>query len=232
MGLDFLSDYDRRSRIHEDRWTYSVDLGLAMANPDRRMVAVRRDRSRWALISPVPLDAAARAELLEKGEVEALIVPTAFHNAFVPESCDAFPDAVSYLTRGAERVGVEKNRRRRLPGDLPPEWVEALDPVLLDGMPRGNEVVFHHRSSRTLLVSDLCFEFDRRSPAGTRFLFRLFGAYPGLRKSRLFRLMIRNREAFRCSFDSLLERHFDRVVMSHGIIVESDGQQRLQAQRP
>ena len=44
MGLDFLPDYRRWHRIHEDLWTYSVDLKVALANAGRRMVAVRRDR--------------------------------------------------------------------------------------------------------------------------------------------------------------------------------------------
>ena len=230
MSLDFLPDYRRWHRVHEDLWTYSVDLNVAFTNAGRRMVAVRRDRSRWALISPVPLDENSRAELLEHGEVEALVVPTAFHNTFVPESCATFSQATPYLTRGAKRVGIDKNRRRRLPGDLPPEWTRELDPLLLEGMPKVNEVVFLHAASGTLLVSDLCFDFDGY-PLSTRVLFRLFGAYPGLRNSMFFRMMIRDREVFRRSFERLLEWKFDRVVMSHGVIIESEGQEKLRAMR-
>jgi len=98
-------------------------------------------------------------------------------------------------------------------------------------MPKVNEVVFLHAASRTLLVSDLCFDFDTRYPLGTRLLFRLFGAYPGPRNSMFFRMMIRDRQAFRGSFDRLLEWDFDRVVMSHGAILESGGKETLRGMR-
>lgn len=230
-AFGFLDDHLRWKRIHENLWTYHADLRLMGARAGRRMVAVRRRGGCWALLSPVLLDPSSRAELEAEGRVGALVVPTAFHNTFVPESAAAFPDAPLYLVDRARRDGLAPERCRTLPGDLPAEWGEELTPFPLGGMPRANEVDFLHPASRTLLVSDLCFNIDDRYPPLTRLLFRAAGARPGIRASRLFRMLIRDRQSFLRSLDRILACEFDRVVMSHGAIIEEGGKAAIQVLR-
>ena len=187
------------------------------------MVAVRHLGRSWTLFSPVPLDRDSRTELEAEGRVDALVVPTAFHNTFVPESAAAFPEATIHLAEGAKRQGLPPDRCRSLPDQLPPAWGEDLVSIPLDGMPRVNETAFVHPSSRTLLVSDLFFHIDDRYPWSTRLVFRLAGARPGARASRMFRVLVRDRPAFLRSLDRILACDFDRVVMSHGVVVDDGG---------
>jgi len=227
-ALSFLEDHDRWRRIHDDVWTFHLDLNLLGVVPmGRRMAAVRRPGAGWALLSPVLLDDASRKQLTDAGPVEALIVPTAIHNTWVPESCVVFAAATAYLARGARRRDLPPERCRKLPQELPHEWTTTIEPLPLDGMPRINEVVFLHRPSRTLIVADLCFNFDRRYPASTRALYWLFGASSGLRFSRLFRSMIRDRPAFLRSLDRILGLDFDRLVVCHGSVVETGAREAL-----
>jgi len=230
-ALGFLDDHLRWKRIHDDLWTYHTDLRLMGAQAGRRMVAVRRGGCSWALFSPVPLDRASRAELEAEGRVDTLVVPTAFHNTFVPESAVAFPDAAVYLVERARREGIAPERCRALPGDLPADWGKDLVSLPLDAIPRANEVDFVHPASRTLLVSDLCFHIDPRYPPLTRLLFRIAGARPGIRPSRLFRMLVRDRETFLRSLDRILACDFDRVVMSHGAIIEEGGKTAIRGLR-
>ena len=222
-------DHGRWRRLHPDLWTYHADLRLAGAPVGRRMVAVRRPGAGWALLSPVPLGDADERALLDEAAVEAIVVPTAFHNSFVAETMVRFEKSPAYLVRGARREGLPAERCRDLPDAWPAGWNETLETLPLSGMPRVNEVVFLHAPSRTLLVSDLCFHLGPGYGLGARLLMRVAGAYPGVRTSRLFRMMIRDRRAFEASVDAILERDFDRVVMSHGLVVESDGRRRLAA---
>lgn len=191
------------------------------------MVGVRRSGAHWALFSPVELDDASRRQLTDAGEVEALVVPTAFHNTGIAESCEAFPGARAYLTRGVRRRALPADRCHRLSEGLPPEWAGEIEPLPIDGMPRVNEVALLHPASGTLIVSDLCFNLDRRYPLATRMLFGLFGVASGLGISRLFRAAIRDRPAFLRSLDRILDREFDRLVMSHGAIVETGAREAL-----
>jgi hypothetical protein len=208
--FDFLDDHQRWRRVDENLWTYHTDLGSMGVRPGRRMVAVRRSGHRWTLFSPVPLDRESRAELEGEGQVDALVVPTAFHNTFVPETAAAFPNATVYLVDQAKRHDLEPERCRSIPDDLPATWGEDLVSIPLDGMPRVNEIDFVHPASGTLLVSDLIFHIDGRYPWLTRLVFRLAGARPGIRASRMFRMMVRDRPAFLRSLDRILACDFDR----------------------
>ena len=45
--------------------------------------------------------------------------------------------------------------------------------------------------------------------------------------SRIFRLCISDREAFHASLKQMLESDFDRVIVGHGEVIESDGKVAL-----
>ena len=99
--------------------------------------------------------------------------------------------------------------------------------IPLKSLQMTREVVLLHRPSQTLIVTDLFFNFGRESPWFTRLMMRLLGAFPGpgvtlLEKVR-FERQIARREIVR-----LLELDFDRVLLTHGSIVESGGRQAVQ----
>ena len=89
-----------------------------------------------------------------------------------------------------------------------------------------NEVVMLHRPSRTLVVTDLVFHFTPAHPWLTRAAMWMSGAYPGCRASVLERVGM-DRAVAREEIGGLLELDFDRLVPSHGAIVESGGKQAL-----
>ena len=95
-------------------------------------------------------------------------------------------------------------------------------------MPKINEFVFLHRPTRTLIVTDLVFNFDvaRQNVFGKLFL-KLNGIYGQVGCSRLFRHFIKDRAAFQQSITAILALDFDRLILAHGAIVESDASQIL-----
>ena len=103
-------------------------------------------------------------------------------------------------------------------------WENELPKVMLRGMPKLNEFVFLHHASRTLIVTDLLYNFDiaKQSFLGKLFL-KLNGIYGRPGCSRLFRRFIKNRAAFRQSISEIMMLDFDRVVLAHGSIIESGG---------
>ena len=88
-------------------------------------------------------------------------------------------------------------------------------------------MVFFHRPSATLIASDLAFHIGASSPALTRLVFRLGGAYEKLAPTLLERMLVRDREAFRRSLERILEWPFDRVVVAHGEVLEKGGREAL-----
>ena len=94
-----------------------------------------------------------------------------------------------------------------------------------------HETVFLHRPSRTLIATDLVF--NQRSDdfsGGVRWLMRLNGAVDRFGPTRLFRhVFTGDRRALAQSLEPVFAWDFDRVIMSHGHILETGGKQALQA---
>jgi hypothetical protein len=90
-----------------------------------------------------------------------------------------------------------------------------------------SEVVFFHRKSRTLIVSDTAHNFAPGVPVGTRMAFTMLGGWRGFRTTMLDRVVTRDRQRARASLDRVLAWDFDRVVVCHGAVLETGGKAAL-----
>ena len=224
-----MNDNRQWHRPHTDLWNYRVPLGLLGLDIGRSGVVARYSENRWAFIGPVPLDPASRRAIDDAGRVDALIVQTAFHNAFVPEACDEFPDALVYLAKGAKTEDLPDDRIRRL-DELPEAVTRSLIPFPLRYR-IANEVLFFHAVSATLIVGDFCVHFPDDPPSlRARTLRRLLGWVPGPRMPTLLKLLLHRRSAL-STFEHVCEQRPQRIVMSHGEPIENDIDTALQALR-
>lgn len=199
-------------------------LGLELG---ARMTVVRLASGDLLLHSPVAASEERVREVGRLGRVAHIVAPNRFHHLFVGDWQKHHPEAAIHVAPGLER------KRDDLPissllGAIPdPVWADVLDQVALTGIPATNEVVFFHRSSSTLIASDLAFQIGPESPPLTRAAFRAMGAYGCLCPTPLERLLVRDRAAFRGSLERILAWPIERVVVAHGAVCESDGRARL-----
>lgn len=96
----------------------------------------------------------------------------------------------------------------------------------LSCFPSTNEVLVLHRPSRTLIVTDLVFNFPATAPWITRAAMRCLLGYPGCRTTLVERLGMR-RDVARRELAALAKWDFDRLIMAHGDIIETGGKQAL-----
>lgn len=89
-----------------------------------------------------------------------------------------------------------------------------------------NEVVVLHRPSRTLVVSDLCFNLESDAPWLTRVVMWLALGYPGPRTTVLERWFMK-RERAREDLRTIPDQDFDRLIMAHGHVIETGGKDAL-----
>jgi hypothetical protein len=115
-----------------------------------------------------------------------------------------------------------------LTGTPPGLWSGVLEQVEIGGMPGVQEVVFVHRPTRTLLLTDLCFNVRSAPNLFTRVFMKLNGAYGHFGPSRVGRGFMKDRAAVRASVDRLLALDFERIVMGHGDVVQSGGRAELE----
>ena len=127
--------------------------------------------------APVGLDDQLRQALAKLGPVGHVVTPNTEHQKFAPLWFIEYPEAVSYACPGLRERKPEAGWQTSLeslldaPGGLtsthPPEaWGGAIDMCwvrdkipLTPGIPFFNEVVFCHRPSGTLFVTDLWWNY-------------------------------------------------------------------------
>jgi hypothetical protein len=96
---------------------------------------------------------------------------------------------------------------------------------------RIREVAFVHAPSRTLVLTDAVFNYRGNDlPWLARTFMRANRAYGRFGPSRIFTsFVIADGDAFQASIEAVLEHDFDRVIMSHGSVLETGGKDAIRA---
>jgi hypothetical protein len=192
-----------------------------------RMTVVRLAGERLLLHSPVALDPDLRAQLDALGQVRFAVAPNRVHHLHAGDVARAYPGARLWIGPGLERKRPDLVHEAVLTDDAPEEWRDEVGQVFFRGRPYENEVTFFHRASRTLILCDLAFNFGPRAATPTRLLMKLIRSYGHLGPSKLDPFLIRDRRAARESLERILAWDFDRIIVSHGEVLESGGHEIL-----
>lgn len=197
-----------------------------------RMTVVQLSGGGLWLHSPVPIDDALGAELTDLGPVQHVIAPNCFHHLFALAAKSRFPDAVLWGPVALQR----KRPKLAFDATLGPDaaegaaWGADFDYTLLEAGPKMVEAVFHHRASRTLILTDLLVNLPPTDHWWTRTFMSVAGGYPGLKQSKLWRWLTKEPDAAKAAIERILEWPFERVILAHGSLVEGpDARERLRA---
>jgi hypothetical protein len=198
-----------------DVWEYNPPLRVIGIEMGHRMTVVRlADGSLW-VHSPVAWTLELDAEIRALGVARRFVAPSRMHDGFWPSWFEHFKYAEFAAAPGVVKEHPELPFSAKLGDERPGVPGGELQARLMRGMPLVNEVVFLHAPSRTLIVADLMFNLDPPD-FRSRLLLRLNGALGRPTPSRMFRMAIRERAAFRESLDEVLLWDFERVIVGHG----------------
>jgi hypothetical protein len=201
-------------------------LGLQVG---ARMTIARLAGGGLFIHSPVRLHDELRDEVERLGPVLHLVAPNRYHHLHLGAWATAFPEATCWAAPGLVEKRPDLRFHQVLSPNAPPAWAADLDQTRWEGAPALEEVVFRHRQSRTLVLTDTAHNLGPSTSAGTRIAFRLLGGGTGMRTSILDRLLTRDRPAACASLERVLAWDFDRVIVSHGEVLERGGRDALAA---
>jgi hypothetical protein len=209
-------------------WTVSAPLSLMGADFGTRMTVVRLGAQGLALIAPIEIDESLAGRIAELGRVDALIAPNAFHHFYFLAAAERYPEATCFLAEGVEKkLGGRPGGARDLGPSPDPLWAGELEQTVLGGAPLTNEVIFFHPSSKTLVLTDLCFNFDPPPGGWTGLLLRLVGGHGKLAVSRLMRAGMKDRQQVRATIERILEWDFEKIIVTHGHNILANGRERF-----
>jgi glyoxylase-like metal-dependent hydrolase (beta-lactamase superfamily II) len=209
------------TNLARDLWIATRQFTNELGVVTSRMTVIRLEDGCILVHSPVPIGQDLRSAVENLGQVAALIAPNLFHHQFISEWRAAFPKAKAFCAPGLAAKRSDFKFDGVLEDVSPLEWRGQVDQLLIKGIPDYSEVVFFHRTSRTLIVSDLVFNYSPAQAASDP------GGADGLGPHSRIRSAISDSAALRESIENVLRWPFDRVIVSHGEIVESDGHARF-----
>ena len=205
----------------------TVDMG---SGPTRlcfptRMTIVETDVGLF-VHSPTPLTPELAVEVRSLGQPRWIIGPNRLHHTWLAPWRDAFADAEIYLApRLHSQFGVGGSPLDREFGYPWDPWLRTL-PVVGRYT---TEVVFLHRASRTLILTDLIenFEEDRIRSRLMRLMVRIGGVMaPNGQMPRDMRLTFRRRD-LRAAVEHMIAWNPERIIIAHGRWFPSDGAREL-----
>jgi len=207
-------------------YTFLHHINMLGSKVSTRMtVIVLNDRSLF-VHSPLSPKNLPMFDLTNLGVVKHIVAPNCYHHLFVKKFHEAYPSAMTYCAPGL----VEKRKDMKwdavLTDEAPEVWKDEIEQHVVQGLDKLGEVVFFHAKSRTLLLTDLAFNLKREH---TSFPFSaylsLFGGYKQCCVSWPFRFFINDKKALKNSLHRIMEWDFDRVLLTHGDTIETEGKE-------
>ncbi len=182
--------------------------------------------------APMRLGEEEQGRLESLGPVRWILPPNRMHASEAPWYADRYPEA-RVLAPAIERERYEVSGLRvdgTVEGDWPEELAGHLEAHPIHGL-RIGETALHHLPSRSLILNDLCFHFlPEETSGGLALMMRLNGVLGRLAPSRLLKwVFLRDRADLAASLAPVLALGVDRVIVSHGSVLETGGSEALEA---
>ena len=212
-----------------------MDMAIVQAPFPTRMTLVRLPTGELWCHSPIALTPALKEQVDALGTVRHLVSPNKIHYAYIAEWASAYPDAIAWASPGVRDRAASQNVSVTFHSDLtehPPDaWSADINQLIFKGSRYIDEVVFFHKSSRTLILADLIenFELEKVCDRPMRWLLTLGGNVDpdGKTPRDLQMTFIENKAQARRSLEKLLEWQPEKIVLAHGRWYPSGGTAEL-----
>jgi hypothetical protein len=213
--------------LADNLWLLAYPLKMLGADLRRNVTLIRLCSGKMIIHSTAPFSLEDVATIRTLGEPAWLLDGILRHDTFAKEGRTAFPGIPYLAPEGfTEVAGVET-----IPIiPAPEEWVGELLALEIQGAPASRDTALLHVPSRTLILTELVFNFSHKEPLWTELLLRVaVGSkhQPGM--SRPMKAGVKDKAAFTSSLATILGWDFDRVVVGHGDVIETDGKRKLRA---
>jgi len=216
-------------------WVNEVAFTLLGINFGNRMTCIQLADNTFWLHSPTCYDQTTHQQIKTKGQINYLVAPNLMHNLFIMD-WKAY-DAAAHVVAPARAKKVQPDILLETMCDetldkthdktTEQKVIQGVDGEIscipINGMPALQEYAFVHHASKTLILTDLAFNFGKEVTAWTRLLLMAYGAYNKFSPTFLIRALIKDKDAFSKSLKKIALQDFDRIIISHGRIIESNG---------
>jgi hypothetical protein len=208
-------------KLADKLWLLTYPLKVVGADIIRNVTIIRLDSGKLLIHSTAPFTPGNLEAIRGKGEPSWLVEAMLDHDTFSKEGHAAFPGIPYFAPPGFEERVTCPVESLASP---PSEWSSEIKVMAIEGNPSFGEHVFFHRPSRTLIAADLIFNYRKAPSLWTKLLlYPAMGLHHAPGMSKRFRSAITDKNAFRNSLERMFEWDFERIIVGHGQVIESNG---------
>ncbi|MEW2915267.1 DUF4336 domain-containing protein [Leisingera sp. JC11] len=201
---------------------------------ETRMTVIRLQNGDLFLHSPIQYNRELATELETLGRIRHLVSPNWIHYAYISDWAETYPQALAWASPNvrerARKQGVKVRFDRDLQDSADPEWAGDLEQLIVHGSKVHTEVVFFHKRSKVLVLTDLIENMSSKTlPLWIRPLAWAAGilAPNGKMPIDIWFSFSGNRDKLRKALTRMLEWKPETVVLAHGDILRENAPQRL-----
>ena len=220
------------NKIGDGIWVHEDTMRMPGKTLRLRMTVLElADGGLW-VHSPTAHSPQLAQKILDLGAVKYIVGASNSHNLWIPQWQAAYPDAALYVSAAIPKKLNLSNYK--ILGDSPENtWEDDLNHEFMAGVPFFDETVFLHRSSQSLIVTDLIQNYSGETASGlsglaTKCIYQPIGfkdicLAPPLRMG----FMIKDKEKFAKAIKSIQDWDFNKIIVTHGDIIEKNAKQVL-----
>ena len=195
---------------------------LKVFDVNGRSAVIRLSDGTLFIHAPLALTPDLKAALDKLGEVSIVATPNSEHCDFVAQWKYFYPKAKYLACPGLSKRRQDLPFDGELSTDNTPDasYADDIEQIFIKAVPFFNEVLFYHKQSRSLLVTDVFWNFPEGKdiPTGTSaFRWMMNRIY----KPVYERILVRDRKQFEDSMQKVLEKDIQRIIPCHGYIIEN-----------
>lgn len=202
-------------------WVAEVPWKMLGIEYGARMTVVRLASGALVIISPIRLTKELLTAVSGLGPVTFLVAPSSFHHLFMADWVKAFPDATVLLVPQLVKKRPDLQPAVVMDEALRPSWGPDLRLLYVPGGKMYSEAVFLHVPSKTLILTDLCFNLQAVEGIFGKVMLTLYGIYKKFGPSKAVAIFMGDRARLRRHVDQIATWDFERVIVAHGAILEN-----------
>jgi hypothetical protein len=221
-------------QLHEGVWVHQDALKIGPIDGTIRMTVVRLASGGLWVHSPTPLSQDLKSQIDDLGPVTDLVAPNNGHNLYYQEWILAYPHATRHVAKGIPGKLPQLTNYHTLNNDDGSSWPEDFEMEVMEGVPFFDECAFLHKPSASLILTDFVQNHRGREYSGFGWVMNKLVMEPiGFKDICLapplrFGFMIKDRPALNRFVSKVLAWDFDRIIVTHGDILEEAPGQLLQ----
>ena len=210
---------EKIKKIDEGVWcleSYFLSLGC---RGSLRMT-ILKTQSGLLLYSPVALDAENVASIRALGTVTDIVAPNKMHHMYLRPCVATFPEANCWVPEGLlEKIGSVDGAQTTTPDVVFGNDIGIKQFTFSDH--RIQETMIFHEPSRTLLTADLLYNYQSEQFPAEKLFFWMIGNYGRPNVAFYHRFSVKDKSSVQSMIDTVTSWPINRIIMSHGRIVES-----------